>query len=1227
MYFTQVYRLHAVIHTKQEVSRKGGAPSRGSLAAGAARAIAEMQMAPVDKGLWAQMPVHIRDRAIAKMRVCPFPAGEAIIQQNTIGTAMYFLDNGSAAADVDGSIVNTFAAGDFFGEVSFVATAASLLEGNGDSPEIRRTATVTASEPCRCLELGVKDLFDIFRDDADALKSLLRMLAQCADARIASAAESSNGKRLIAGREQIAKAARTLSSDCAARQVQAAVQSVQDGDRVLLAFMRDYVKGSAAVKLLEAMSERSRNLCMSRMVKSEWKKGEHIIRTGDVGTSLVLIQSGTALAVSHGNVVEELAEGSLCGEIAFVATCMQTINFSGSPEQLHSVTDQLRTCDVIAQNDVCCWELHVRDFVAIVGSDLPSNWAVMQMLTKTSTERVHRLVTSRLAEQGQQVMEGLRLQARGPTGIHGRASPEVEPMRHAEFATQSVLLIPGKLGFCLFETDAHTKKAIMEQRDVYFFSSDFHEDYVPFHQDFGPVNIGVVYQFCKLVTSKISDPRLGDRVCTYYAESDGPRRTNAAFLLGAYLIIMHGWTPEDANSAFESMGPGLLSGFHHALSVSSDFKLTILDCLRGLKRAMDSNWFSMETFDLDRYLLLENPGQFDLHQICPKFVAFRGPDSRGMDARFHPPELYCNLFKILGVTAVVRLNDDAAYSPAAFTDAGIRHYDLTFPDCSLPPRSILDRFLSLCDEEGLVAVHCLAGLGRTGTLIAFWMMKRHKWRARDAIGWLRLVRPGSVLGDQQEYLVLCEQALANGDDLMPEAVANIDVQRGEMLGQDLLQTILRRQETMTQQMGGGHLQPVAHDPHTSFSWKSVMKTAQNVVRAALDGHLTVRGNPLDSPASARSSVFVLASGAAKNAQTLQLNAKAVDKSLAERDGLGVDLLKSIPQKYRDACISKMREFTFQAGQIILEQGTIGTTMYFLDYGCVSAEIDGRVINTFTPGDLFGEVSFIALALNLAEKGQSGGTLRRTATVKATEMCRCLELGVKDLFEVFGADKAGLAETLRVLVQSMAKRIAPSEVLQPDVTPVASAPSPASVGAGASAEDDLEQQRIAFMRTYVSQPQSARAQGTAFHLLDLLADQTRMQCVSHMKPVRCYDGQVIVQKGTVGTALYMVGEGSVKVIISNLTDGEIVQELKVGALFGEIAFVAACSYMFQDAGLGTRLEAVGQQLRTCDVQAVGDSLVWELHVNDFVQVVSRDIASNWMAIEVLAKSSQVIHGPC
>ncbi len=46
----------------------------------------------------------------------------------------------------------------------------------------------------------------------------------------------------------------------------------------------------------------------------------------------------------------------------------------------------------------------------------------------------------------------------------------------------------------------------------------------------------------------------------------------------------------------------------------------------------------------------------------------------------------------------------------------------------------------------------LAGLGRTGTLIGAYLMKHHKFTAAEVIAWLRICRPGSVIGPQQNYL-------------------------------------------------------------------------------------------------------------------------------------------------------------------------------------------------------------------------------------------------------------------------------------------------------------------------------------------------------------------------------------------------------------------------------------------------------------------------------------------
>ena len=45
-----------------------------------------------------------------------------------------------------------------------------------------------------------------------------------------------------------------------------------------------------------------------------------------------------------------------------------------------------------------------------------------------------------------------------------------------------------------------------------------------------------------------------------------------------------------------------------------------------------------------------------------------------------------------------------------------------------------------------------AGLGRTGTLIGCYLMKHYGFSAHEAIAWIRICRPGSIIGHQQAWL-------------------------------------------------------------------------------------------------------------------------------------------------------------------------------------------------------------------------------------------------------------------------------------------------------------------------------------------------------------------------------------------------------------------------------------------------------------------------------------------
>ncbi|XP_070764421.1 dual specificity protein phosphatase CDC14AB isoform X1 [Enoplosus armatus] len=299
--------------------------------------------------------------------------------------------------------------------------------------------------------------------------------------------------------------------------------------------------------------------------------------------------------------------------------------------------------------------------------------------------------------------------------------------------------------------------------NTHYFCTDDEFLYENFYADFGPLNLAMLYRYCCKLNKKLKSFTLTRKRIVHYTSFDQRKRSNAAVLIGGYAVIYLKKTPEEAYRALISGSNASYLPFRDASFGNCTYNLTVLDCLQGIRKALQHGFFDFETFDVDEYEHYERVENGDLNWIVPgKFLAFSGPHPKTKVENgypLHAPEAYFPYFRKDNVTTIIRLNKKI-YDSKRFTDAGFDHYDLFFLDGSTPSDIITRRFLHICEStEGAVAVHCKAGLGRTGTLIGCYLMKHYRFTAGEAIAWIRICRPGSVIGPQQNFLEEKQPAL------------------------------------------------------------------------------------------------------------------------------------------------------------------------------------------------------------------------------------------------------------------------------------------------------------------------------------------------------------------------------------------------------------------------------------------------------------------------------------
>ena len=107
-----------------------------------------------------------------------------------------------------------------------------------------------------------------------------------------------------------------------------------------------------------------------------------------------------------------------------------------------------------------------------------------------------------------------------------------------------------------------------------------------------------------------------------------------------------------------------------------------------------------------------------------------------------------------GVRSIVTMTENSL--PESWVK-NVKYLHVPTEDFSAPDMEQIDEAVEFIqnrlENNEPVMVHCAAGIGRTGTILACYLVKYKKLSAKDAIQKVRKERPGSIQSESQEIAI------------------------------------------------------------------------------------------------------------------------------------------------------------------------------------------------------------------------------------------------------------------------------------------------------------------------------------------------------------------------------------------------------------------------------------------------------------------------------------------